>query len=351
MSERLSPWWKPENFQKKQKSLVTRQTMMRSIRNYFDKEAFIEVDTPALQISPGLEPHLIAFATTLISPNPSERQELYLHTSPEFTMKKLLTAGLPKIWQASHVYRNGERSHTHHPEFTMLEWYRANEPYETLITDCQNLIRGAAEACDRKSFTFEGITCDPFKEWEILPVTEAFDRYAGIDLTLSQEDPHAPTVQILAEQAKKIGIRTHEDDTWEDIFFRIALEKIEPHLGISVPTVFIDYPISLAALSRPKKDAPHLAERFELYFSRLELANAFGELTSATQQLARFEKDMALKEKLYGYRYPIDHDFINAVAEMPEASGIALGIDRLAMLCAGTDDINNVLFAPVAEPQ
>lgn len=350
MSEKLSPWWKPEIFEKKRKFLSSRQTMMRSIRNYFDSEAFIEVDTPALQISPGLEPHLMAFETTLVGPNPAERQKLYLHTSPEFTMKKLLAAGLPKIWQASHVYRNGERTTTHHPEFTMLEWYRSNDSYETLITDCQNIVRQAAIDCDKKVFTYEGIDCDPFRDWEILSIDVAFQKYAQIDLQKSQQNPLNPDRDILAAQAEKIGIRVSPSDLWDDIFFRVSLEKIEPHLGIGQPTILIDYPISMAALSRPKQGAPHLAERFELYISRLELANAFGELTCAKTQLKRFKQDMTLKQKLYGYQYPIDMDFIDAVAQMPEAAGIALGIDRLAMLCAGTDSIDDVLFAPVAHP-
>jgi lysyl-tRNA synthetase class 2 len=163
------------------------------------------------------------------------------------------------------------------------------------------------------------------------------------------DDPLNPSPNALRAECERLGISTAADDSWEDLFFRISLERIEPKLGVGRPTILYDYPISMAALSRPKPGALHLAERFELYVCGLELANAFGELTDPNLQRSRFEADMAKKERLYGERYPIDEDFLSAVAEMPESSGIALGVDRLVMLCTGAEKIEDVLWLPVAE--
>lgn len=325
--------------------------MVRAVRAHFEAAGFVEVETPALQVSPGMEPHLQAFQTELAGPNPDDRRRLYLHTSPEFAMKKLLVAGEERIFQIARTFRNGERSGTHSPEFAMLEWYRAGDGYRVLMDDCTELVRAGAEACGRRVFSWRGIECDPFGEWEWLSVAEAFERHAGIDLLATAPDPARPDAALLAREARRIGIEPHAGDTWEDLFFRISLERIEPNLGQGRPTFLTDYPVSMAALSRPKPEDPRLAERFELYACGLELANAFGELTDAAVQRARFEADMDLKEELYGDRFPIDEDFLAALETgMPEASGIALGLDRLAMLCAGAEDIEQVLWAPVVRP-
>lgn len=277
---------------------------------------------------------------------------MYLHTSPEFTMKKLLAAGLPRIFQMARVFRNEERSKHHHPEFIMLEWYRANCDYTTLMDDTVELVRACADSCGVKKLKGDGIECDPFVEWEKISVAEAVQKYAGFDLmaTLPEKPSLEPDPAPLAEQAKKIGIETSPDDRWDDIYFRIAYEKIEPHLGLDGrPTILYDYPVCMAALSRRKPSDERLAERFEVYASGIELANAFSELTDAKEQRERFEHDMDLKEKLYGERYPIDEDFIAAVAAMPPAAGIAVGIDRLVMLITGASRIEDVLWAPSHE--
>lgn len=351
MLESSVPWWHPDAFSRRLAFLRIRQTIVSATCTWFANQSFDEVETPALQISPGMEVHLHAFKTELRGPHPDDRQTMYLHTSPEFAMKKLLVAGMRRIFQMSRVWRNEERSATHHPEFTMLEWYRAHETYDTLRDDCVALIRACAQAAEKHLFKFRGIACDPFVPWEILTVPEAFQRYTAIDLMATIDNDHQPSPHALAAEAQRLGIRTAVTDTWEDIFFRIMFEKIEPHLGAEQPTFLTDYPISMAALARPKPENPHLAERFELYICGLELANAFGELTDPAEQRRRFAADMALKEKLYGERFPVDEDFLAALDHgMPPSSGIALGFDRLVMLCAGADRIEDVLWAPIAIP-
>jgi elongation factor P--(R)-beta-lysine ligase len=338
-------WWRPDGFAAKKPYLVGRDRVIQAVRRFFRELDFFEVDTPALQTSPGLEPHLMAFATELVSPNRESRRPLYLHTSPEFAMKKLLVAGVPRLFQMAKVFRNGERSATHHPEFTMLEWYRANAGYLDLMADCIELLRSAAKGAECDRLRWKGEEADPFAEWQVISVQEAFESFAGMNLLATCNDAVA-----LGREASRIGVRVAEGDGWEDVFFRIFLDRIEPRLGIGAPTILYDYPISMAALSRPKAEDSRLAERFEVYVCGLELANAFGELTDPVVQRVRFEADMALKERLYGFRYPVDEDFLSALEHgMPESAGIALGIDRLAMLCTGAAHIEQVLWAPVAE--
>ena len=339
-----APWWRPDQFARRKAFLDIRQRVLRATRIYFEAQGFDEVETPALQISPGNETHLHAFSTDFVNPFTKELFTYRLHTSPEFSMKKLLVAGASKIFQLSHVFRNGERSSRHHPEFSMLEWYRTGVRLDAIKQDCVNLVRAAATASNIKTFAAQGMTCDPFLDWESLSVPEAFHRYAGIDLMATVGD-----VAALRAQTLRAGFRATEEDNWEDLFFRVMGEKIEPLLGKDHPTFLCDYPISMAALARPKRDDPRLAERFELYICGYELSNAFDELTNPEEQARRFAADMDLKEALYGERYPIDQDFIAALHHgMPESSGIALGFDRLVMLCAGTENIEDVLWAPVA---
>jgi lysyl-tRNA synthetase class 2 len=259
-------------------------------------------------------------------------------------MKKLLVAGLPKIFQLAHVFRNGERSSRHHPEFSMLEWYRAGATLENIKQDCVNLIRSTATAAAIKQFVAQDMTCDPFGAWETLSVPEAFGRYTSIDLMATIGD-----TEHLRRQVAQAGFRATPDDNWDDLFFRVMGERIEPLLGRDRPTFLCDYPVSMAALARPKRDDPRLAERFELYICGYEIANAFDELTDFDEQEKRFRADMDAKEQIYGERYPVDSDFLAALRHgMPESSGIALGFDRLVMLCAGTENIDDVLWVPVA---
>ena len=307
------------------------------MRGWFEGRGFTEVETAAIQISPGNEAHLHAFATEAVTAT-GEGRAMYLHTSPEFACKKLLTSGEREIFTLAKVWRNRERGPLHHPEFTMLEWYRAGAAYEGLMDDCATLLAVAAEAAGARMLTFRGREADPFADPERLTVTEAFDRYAGVDLFADD----------LAGQAHSRGIRTAQDDTWADVFSRIIVEKIEPNLGHGRATILCEYPISEAALARPKPGDPRVAERFELYACGVELANCFGELTDPVEQRRRFEIEMVEKSRLYGERYPLDEDFLAALAIMPPASGGAMGFDRLVMLATGASRIDQVLWTPVA---
>jgi len=340
-------WWQAERLAARRPYLETRGRVVAAIRRFFAERGFVEVETPALQVSPGLEPHLEAFATSLTEPGAAARTR-YLHTSPEFAMKKLLVAGVPRLFQLARCFRNGERSATHHPEFTMLEWYRAGAGYRELMADCEALLRAALAAAGRPLFTWRGNSADPARPWTYLSVDEAFRRFCNLDLLATAPDPEAPSLALLADAARPLGIAPHEGDSWEDLFFRVFLARIEPHLGLGAPAILYDYPISMAALARAKPEDPRLAERFELYVAGLELANAFGELTDAAAQHRRFRADQEKKRQRYGTAYPIDDDFLAALAAgMPESAGIALGVDRLVMLASGAEHIEDVLWAPV----
>ncbi|MCB9989050.1 MAG: EF-P lysine aminoacylase GenX [Rhodospirillales bacterium] len=331
-------WWHPERFEQKRGNMETRAKLVKAVRSFFDEQGFYEVETPILQVMPGAEPHLHAFKTELLNPHRDRRQTRYLHTSPEFAMKKLLVAGWPKIYQICHTFRNAEGSPQHNPEFTMIEWYRAHADYRAIMDDCVGLLRAVAMACNITQYRYKNMTADPFANWEILSVCEAFDKYAGFDL-----EPLLDNESALRTQIKNLDIHTAPDDTWDDLFMRVMGDIIEPHLGQGTPTIIYDYPVSLAALSRPVPSDPRFAERFELYVCGMELGNAFGELTDPQIQRKRFEEDMALKEKLYGERWPLDEDFLASLEHgMPESGGIALGIDRLVMLATGVENIKDI---------
>jgi lysyl-tRNA synthetase class 2 len=340
--------WRPDRLAARRARLAARGRILGAVREFFAARDYVEVDTPALQVSPGLEPHLQAFATVLHDPRDGSARPRYLHTSPEFAMKKLLVGGLPRIWQLAHAFRDGERSATHHPEFAMLEWYRAGAGYRDLMDECEALLRCAQAAAGGNALRWQGRRADAGGAWQRLTVAEAFERFVGIDLLATAPDPAWPDAARLAAAAAAGGIAPHPQDDWETLFFRIFLEHIEPRLGIGAPTILCDYPIAMAALSRPKPDDPRLAERFELYVCGLELANAFGELTDAAEQRRRFLADQAKKQALYGETYPIDQDFLLALEHgLPDCAGIALGFDRLVMLATGADHIEDVLWAPV----
>jgi elongation factor P--(R)-beta-lysine ligase len=326
---------------------MARGRIQRAIRGWFEAQGFVEVETAALQVSPGNETHLHAFATELVGPA-GDRRRLHLHTSPELACKKLLAAGEERIFTFAQVFRNRERGDLHHPVFTMLEWYRAGAPYETLMEDCAALLRIAAGAAGTAELACRGRSMDPLAPPERLTVAEAFRRLAGIDLAATLDAPE-PDRHALARAAAGVGIGYAADDTWGDMFSRILVAKVEPHLGHGRATLLTEYPAHLAALARPKPGDARVAERFELYACGVELANAFGELTDPAEQRRRLEAEMAEKERRYGERYPIDEDFLAALAHMPPAAGAALGFDRLVMLATGANRIEQVLWTPVAE--
>lgn len=343
-----SPWWTPHVHADRRPFLIARNRIQSALRAFFSRQDFIEVDTATLQVSPGNEAHLHAFMTEAENHDGS-RAALYLHTSPEFACKKLLSAGEKRIVCFAHVYRNRERGPLHHPEFTMTEWYRAGASYETLMRDCGEILGLAAETAGARTLTYKGRDADPFAEPERLSVAEAFDRFAKIDLLSTIGADGTTDRDGLAAHVESAGIRIAGDDTWADLFSRVLVEKVEPNLGFGRATILDEYPVAEAALARPSAGDRRVAERFELYACGVELANAFGELTDAREQRQRFTAEMAEKMRVYGEDYPLDEDFLAALGIMPEASGIALGFDRLVMLATGAPRIEQVLWAPVAE--
>jgi elongation factor P--(R)-beta-lysine ligase len=341
-----SPWWAPHVHADRRPLLLARNRIKAGLRRFFEERGFMEVEAAALQVSPGNEAHLHAFATELRGMG-GETRPLYLHTSPEFACKKLLAAGERYIFDFARVFRNRERTALHHPEFTLLEWYRVGEPYESLMQDCAEIIALTAESAGVREFRYRNSAADPFAEPERMTVAEAFERYASIDLLASSGPIGEPGRSRLAGAAERADIRVAADDSWSDIYSRVLVERIEPNLGLGRATILYEYPASEAALARPTAHDARVAERFELYVCGVELANAFGELTDPAEQRRRFEAEMGEKERVYGERYPIDEDFLAALAHMPEASGIALGFDRLVMLATGAARIDEVLWTPV----
>jgi elongation factor P--(R)-beta-lysine ligase len=340
-----SPWWSPGRRADIRPFLAARGAVTKAVRAWFDEQGFAEVETGILQVSPGNETHLHAPRTVLTDANGAQAVR-YLRTSPEFACKKLLAAGETKIFEFARVFRDRERGDLHLPEFTMLEWYRANAAYDVVMADAVVIIAHAAQATGIGRFSFRGKDADPFAEPELLTVAAAFDRYAGIDLlatTTDGEGDRAKLALVAGEQ-----VRITDDDTWSDIFSKVLVEHVEPHLGQGRLTVLFEYPVPEAALARAKASDPRVAERFEVYACGVELANGFGELTDASEQRRRFTSAMDEKQRRYGERYPLDEDFLAAVAQMPEASGVALGFDRMVMLASGATRIDQVVWTPAA---
>jgi elongation factor P--(R)-beta-lysine ligase len=341
-----SPLWSRHVHADRRPILLARGRITAALRAWFAAHDFIEVETGALQVSPGNETHLHAFATTLIAADGTPVERLYLRTSPEFACKKLLAAGERRIVEFAKVFRNRERGALHAPEFALIEWYRAGEPYRTLMDDCAKILEQAARAAGTRQLSFRGRIADPFAEPERLSVAQAFARFAGIDLLATLADGEGDRDR-LACAAQDAGIRTAADDSWGDVFSRVLVERIEQKLGIGRATILDEYPALQAALARSSRSDPRLAERFELYVCGVELANGFAELTDAAEQRRRLEQQMAEKERIYGERYPLDEDFLAALSQMPDACGIALGLDRLIMLATGAARIDQVLWAPM----
>ena len=338
-----SPWWSAARRTDIKPFLAARNAVARAIRAWFDEQGFTEVETAILQVSPGNETHLHAPRTDLVASD-GGRATRYLRTSPEFACKKLLAAGETRIFEFARVFRDRERGRLHLPEFTMLEWYRANEAYESVMADSIVLIAHAAQSTGIGQFSFRGKIADPFAEPEMLTVAAAFERFAGIDLLATVDDGEGDRAKLAAAAGTKIRIAA--DDSWSDIFSKILVEYIEPNLGLGRLTILYEYPLPEAALARAASSDARVAERFEIYACGVELANGFGELTDAAEQRRRFTQAMDEKQRRYGERYPLDEDFLAAVACMPEASGVALGFDRLVMLASGAVSVDQVVWTP-----
>lgn len=342
-----SPWWFRSRHADRRPLLLARNRIQAALRGWLAGEGFTEVDPMCLQVSPGNEAHLHGFATQAIG-NDGLARPMYLHASPEFAMKKLLAAGETRIAAFAHVFRNRERGALHSPEFTMLEWYRVGQDYTVLMHDTAEFLRLAAQSAGAEVLRFRDRACDPFQPFERLSVADAFQRHAGIDLLATIRTDGSTDAEALRRQCAGSGVRVSGDDTWSDMLSKALSERVEPKLGLGRVTVLDRYPSAEAALARRTGDDPRVAERFEVYACGVELANGFGELTDPAEQRRRFGMEMDEKQRVYGERYPLDEDFLAALAHMPPASGIALGFDRLVMLATAAPRIDDVMWVQVA---
>ena len=344
------PFWSKDRYAERRGRLAARAEVSTLLRRWFDAKGFVEAQPAILQASPGNETHLHGFATTLISPDGS-RHEAYLHTSPEFAMKKLLAAGERRIFALTSVFRNRERTALHAPEFVMLEWYRADAPLERLVEDCAAIVALAAHVAGTKTLRPSRPGGQPVR------AAGANDGAGGVPalrrrrpLRQSVRSTGRADTETLARQAKDSGVRVAPDDDWSDIFSRILSERVEPNLGLGRPTVLYAYPASEAALAQVSLDDPRVAERFEFYCCGVELANAFHELRDPDEQRRRFVAAMDDQQRIFGASHPLDEDFLAALAHMPDASGAALGFDRLIMLATGAERVESVQWTPVFDP-
>lgn len=317
------------------------------IREFFRRAGFLEIDPPSLVALPGMEPYLDPFEVTLRDAS-GRKARGFLATSPEYAAKKLLAAGFEKIFMLSRVFRNSEplaASGMHNPEFTMLEWYRAYASYLEIMDDVEALIRHVCRRLhNAESFRFRGIRVDLRGPWERLTVADAFWKYAGVDLDAALD--RESLIRIVRDK----GHRPKDDERYEDLFFRIFLSEVEPALGHGRPTILYDYPAQLAALAKTSADEPGYAERFELYIGGVELANAFTELNDPVEQKRRLEEERVLRKKMKKTDFPVDEDFIRALAAgMPPSGGIALGVDRMLMVLLDARSIEDVILFPARE--
>jgi len=339
------PWWHPIRHGNRRPFLLLRNRLKTRIRDFFNKQDFLEVESSCLMKSTCGETHLHAFPTTLVQDGMASQR--YLQTSPELSMKKLIAGGETKIFEFAKAWRNREKSKTHHPEFTMLEWYKVGSGYEDLITDCCNILRLAAAEAGVREISFAGRSIDPEVEPEIITVAEAFQRYAKIDLLSTISPDTSVDRDKLATAAANSGVQIEDNETWSAIFSRILVDLIEPNLGLTRVTALTEYPISEAVSSLQSSSDQRVANRVEIFACGLELANGCEELTDPVEQTRRFRASMKSREQIYGDTYPIDDDFISALSFMPATSGMALGFDRLVMLISGATNIEEVLWVPL----
>ena len=329
--------WRPEALADRLPFLRRRALLTAATRSFFTARGYMEVETPYVVPAPGEEVHLKTFATRFTTTAGAHHAQ-WLHTSPEFAMKRLLAGGAGPIFQLARVWRNEEGSALHAPEFTMLEWYRPGASLAALMDETEAFMRALLPP----TLTANGITTD-LTRFDRLTVAEAFRIHAGADVLATEGD--APGL------AREAGASLRAGETWEDLFFRLLLERIEPELGRAHPTFLTHWPASQAALAQRDPADPRVALRFELFACGMELANAFQELTDATEQRARFTADRTRRHAATGEDWPLDEDFLEAVEHMPPCAGIALGFDRLAMLASGARSIEQVLWLPgLADP-
>lgn len=323
-----------------------RERVVDAIRAYFKGEGFHEVEAPLLLPTPSTEPFLEVFKTEL-KDDQGHRWDAFLPSSPEFALKKLLSAGSGSIFTITKSFRNGEgRSSRHNPEFTILEWYRTPGDYWDVARDFERLMLSVLYQIDPlrgSTLKYQGKEYSLQMPWERISVAEAFQKYAGIDIETMLNE------QWLMAKAEEKGYQVNGETTWEEIWNQIMANEIEPQLGKKGPTILYDYPISQAALAKKAQD-PRFAQRWEVFMAGLELGNCFCELTDWREQERRCLADLAQRKRLGKTEYPMDTDFIDALKlGMPDTGGIAVGVDRLVALFADVSDIADVLFFPAGE--
>ena len=333
------PPWHPEAFAARLPFLERRARLTAETRAFFTERGYREVETPALVPAPGAEVHLRAFTTRYEAHlGQGSSRDLWLRTSPELALKRLLVAGAGPVFELARVWRNGETSPRHAPEFTMLEWYRPGLGFDGLMAETEDYVRAVAP----QIVAHGAVTTDLSLPFERITMAEAFDRWChGLDILATEGD-----AALLHAAAQAAGFTTRADEGWEDLFFRLLLERIEPNLGRGRATFLTHWPAPQAALARRDPADPRAALRFELFVAGLELANAFDELTDPAEQRARFIADTAERRRISGERgWEVDEDFLAALEHgMPATSGIALGFDRLAMLVSGAREIADVMW-------
>ena len=301
-------------YRKKQlhQNLAIRARLIQAVRNFFIEQDYLEIETPIRIPAPAPEAHIEAV----------ESGDWFLQTSPEICMKRLLAERYPRIFQICKCFRQGERGRLHLPEMTLLEWYRASSNYQDMMTECEALILAVAREMGLKEdiLSYQGTKICLTPPWSRIAVSDAFDRFGSISLKAA-----------LAQ----------------DQFDEIMVTEIEPNLGQLRPVFLYDYPACRGALARLKPQDSRYAERFELYIGGLEICNAFSELTDAVEQRARFERVLTYRRESGKCVYPMPHKFLQALKDMPEASGNALGMDRLVMIFADASAIEDVVaFRP-----
>lgn len=330
-------WLEIKNQPKIKNNLIRRAQILNQIRGFFNQQGFVEIDSPLLVSKPNMEPNLDVMETVL-KRNDGKNYPAFLITSPEFALKKILAAGLPKIYQLGKCFRNSEPwNNNHNPEFTLLEWYEAGSSYFDLMTQTEKLIRFLTN--QESSLIFQGQKINLQTPWLRLSMREAWLKYAKIDLN---DYLIYDTMRALVERK---GYTVTEDDSWDDLFFKIFLTEVEWHLQDEKQPIFLyDFPVSMAALSKIKKEDPRYAERFELYIGGLEIANAYSELTDGREQRRRFFLDQTEQVKQGRIKREVDEDFLQALdSGLPECAGIALGVDRLIMLLTDSGDLAEVV--------
>lgn len=323
-------------------TLVQRAGVLRGIRRFFDLFQFVEIETPIMALHPGLEPHLDPFESRFRPTAEHAGRPVWLLTSPEYALKRTLVQGLERVYQLSRVFRNGEVGAFHNPEFTLLEWYRAYADYRAIMTDVEALIGFLAELQGSgKRLTWQGYQVDLTAPWPQMTVCEAFLTYAGIDLTRAHD------IASLRAQAERENIKLPEGIDWEEAYFRILVERVEPCLGFGRPVFLTDYPAPFAALARVRPEAFPVAERFELYIAGVEVCNAYSELNDPQLQAQRFKEEQEQRARLGLPVFEPDPDYLNALCQgLPPTGGIAVGVDRLVMLLLDLPDVRRALGFP-----